>query len=150
MLAATAAGQFVNNNCNLTDARTFYVMHLARAAERKKIDKALRQSSDLKQVDQPERADIIIDFTEPDWLNVWRGSKVERTPVGRWPLLESSATMTLPGSIRTTTVRAGHVTTSNTTIALPRSVTVHVPPAINTASEFLFRLRVRRKECSRR
>lgn len=137
-------------DCDLTDARTFYVMHMAGTpqGEQRKIDKALRQSSALKQANRPERADLLIDFTEPGWLNVWRGSPVERTFVGQWPLVGSSATATLSGSIRTTTVHTRRVTTSNTIISPPRAVTVVTSPEAHTASEFLFNLRVRRKICS--
>ena len=149
-LFAPAAFAQTQGNCDLTDARTFYVMHMNGTpdGEQRKIDKALRRSSDLKQADRVERADILIDFTEPGWLNVWRGSPVARTFVGQWPLVGSSATATLSGSIRTTTVHTKRVTTSNTIISQPRSVTVFTSPEIHTASEYLFNLRVKREICS--
>jgi hypothetical protein len=150
VFAVTAAGQ-ASQNCDLTDARTFFVTHRdsTSSPERKKIDKALRQSGGLKQADRPDRADIEIDLTQPDWLTVWHRTAGERMIVDRIPLAEGYATATLPGSIRTTTVHTRSVTTSNTTINPPRAVAVRVSPEIDTAGEYLFQLKARRQMCQK-
>lgn len=154
LIALLAPAAFAQRpiDCDLTDAKTFYVMHARDASdsEEQKIDKALRRSGGLKQVDQLGQGDIVIDFTEPNWLNVWRGSQVERSRVGRWSLVEGSASMTLSGSIHTTTIHSRNISTSTTTVTLPRRVSINVSPEINTGSQFLFLLKVRRQQCSHR
>lgn len=149
IVTVPAIGQITGRDCDLADAKTFYVTHSATTplSERKKIDKALRRPGGMKQVDRVDRADIEIDFTEPDWLNVWRPLNGTRSLFGRWSLVEGSASMTLPGSIQTTTTRAGRTAMSRTTVAPPRRVTVHVSPKINSAGEFMFQLKVRRQQC---
>lgn len=145
----TAAGQSISNKCDLTDAKSFFVVHnpATPVGERKKIDKALRESADLRQAAKMERSDLLIDFSGPDLLAVWRNTSEGRFLVDRWTLSGSSATATLPGSIHSTTVYTRNVATSHTTIIPPRQTTVTISPEINTASEFLFNLRIRRKAC---
>lgn len=149
LLTITAAGQSMTHNCDLTDAKSFFVMHSSAtpAAEQKKIDKALRQAADLKQVDRLDRTDLLIDFTEPDWLSIWRRGVEGKVLVDRWPLMGSSVMFTQPGSVHSTTVYTRNVATSHTIINPPHRATVTISPEIHTASEFLFNLRMRRKTC---